>query len=176
MHCLKLFCTLLLLRHSSARDDHIKLLPTISLFSLSWGSLIPAHWSCSLQTTLLQTAQRLCLYLGNLAFNLCSQHRFPAGAEQCRQNELTSYGSCPSQVSAFASRLQNHTPACALFLSQCIWLFCTVPGLAQAEDWARACTQPGQLNHRCKARDWISPRQEGSWTQVLYLLGKNADC
>ena len=71
MHYLKLFCTLMLLRHSSARDDHIKCLPTISPFSFYWRGLSPANWNCSLQTTLLQTAQRLCLYLGNLAFNSC---------------------------------------------------------------------------------------------------------
>lgn len=57
MHYLKLFCMLLLLRRSRARDDHIKCLPTISSFSFYWGGLTPAHWSCSLQTTLLQTAQ-----------------------------------------------------------------------------------------------------------------------
>lgn len=147
MHYLKLFCTLPLLRHSSTRGDHIKLLPTISPFSLYWGGLIPAHWSCSLQTTLLQTAQRLCLYPGNMAS--C----FPASAEQCRQKEQTAYGSCPSQGSFFAARFQNHTPACALFLAWCICLFCTAVGLVQEDDRARPCTQPGHLTHRRKARD-----------------------
>lgn len=145
MHYLKLFCMLLLLRRSRARDDHIKCLPTISSFSFYWGGLTPAHWSCSLQTTLLQTAQWLCLYLGNLAFNLCSQYCFPASAEQYRKNEQTAYRSCPSQVSSLPGNKITHQLVPYFWPSVSIWLFCRVVGLAQEEDRARACTQPGHL-------------------------------
>lgn len=61
--CLKFFRTLLLLRHPSDRDERIKRLSTTSPFSLSWGGHVPAHWSCSLLTTLLPAATGLCRHL-----------------------------------------------------------------------------------------------------------------